>query len=119
MENFVLVRPEHLNHYGYLFGGMMLKWVDEFAWIAATRKYINCKFVTVAMDKIIFKERVSNGSILRFFTKLIEEGKTSAVFSVEVFAAQEKNKEEKKVFSTTITFVNIDESGKKSPISLK
>lgn len=31
MENFTLVRPEHLNHHGYLFGGVLLKWVDEYA----------------------------------------------------------------------------------------
>ncbi|TYB32288.1 MAG: acyl-CoA thioesterase, partial [Flexistipes sinusarabici] len=24
MENFRLVRPEHLNHHGYLFGGVLL-----------------------------------------------------------------------------------------------
>jgi len=28
MNNFTLVRPEHLNYHGYLFGGMILKWVD-------------------------------------------------------------------------------------------
>jgi acyl-CoA hydrolase len=27
------VLPEHLNHYGYLFGGHLLKWVDASAWI--------------------------------------------------------------------------------------
>jgi len=25
MESFKVVRPEHLNHYGYLFGGFLLK----------------------------------------------------------------------------------------------
>ena len=29
METLQQVRPEHLNHYGYLFGGYMLMWVDE------------------------------------------------------------------------------------------
>ena len=29
MESYKVVRPEHLNHYGYLFGGFLLKWVDE------------------------------------------------------------------------------------------
>jgi len=37
MESYKLVLPEHLNHYGYLFGGNMLKWVDEISWIAASR----------------------------------------------------------------------------------
>ena len=29
MENYNLVRQEHLNHNGYLFGGQMLMWIDE------------------------------------------------------------------------------------------
>ena len=45
MENHRLVLPEHLNHYGFLFGGHLLKWVDEFAYIAATIEYPNFTFV--------------------------------------------------------------------------
>jgi competence protein ComEC len=40
MESYTVVRPEHLNHYGHLFGGCLLKWVDEIAWIAASRATI-------------------------------------------------------------------------------
>ena len=36
MESYKVVRPEHLNHFGHLFGGCLLKWVDEIAWIAAS-----------------------------------------------------------------------------------
>ena len=57
METFALVRPEHLNHHGFLFGGALLKWVDEFAWLVASRDYPGCTFVTVAMDDIVFRER--------------------------------------------------------------
>ena len=50
MENHRLVLPEHLNHYGFLFGGHLLKWVDEFAYIAATIEYPGYNFVTIGMD---------------------------------------------------------------------
>jgi acyl-CoA hydrolase len=66
MQNYVLVRPEHLNHYGFLFGGVLLKWVDEFAWLVASKQYRGCRLVTVAMDAIRFRKPVFNGSILRF-----------------------------------------------------
>ena len=39
MDTFTLVRTGHLNHQGNLFGGQLLKWVDEYAWFAATRDY--------------------------------------------------------------------------------
>ena len=35
MINHKLVLPQYLNHYGFLFGGHLLKWVDEYAYIAA------------------------------------------------------------------------------------
>jgi acyl-CoA hydrolase len=31
MDNYTIVRKEHLNHHGYLFGGTLLSRVDEFA----------------------------------------------------------------------------------------
>jgi acyl-CoA hydrolase len=37
MQTFTTVRPEHLNYHGFLFGGQLLLWVDEFAWMAAAR----------------------------------------------------------------------------------
>ena len=30
-----LVLPEHLNQYGFLFGGNLLKWIDEVSWMAS------------------------------------------------------------------------------------
>lgn len=116
MDNFVLVRPEYLNHYGYLFGGVMLKWVDEFAWIAASREFSGCNLVTVALDNITFKERVNNGSILRFNIARIKIGHTSAEYEVTVYADLPGFTIEKKVFTTKITFVNLDENGKKKEL---
>ena len=117
MDNFTLVRPEHLNHHGYLFGGMMLKWVDENAWMAASREYPGCNLVTVAMDACRFKHRVENGSILRFNTKKVKQGKTSATYNVVVFADAPGANTEQEVFSVSVTFVHLSATGK--PCSLK
>lgn len=112
MDNFTLVRPEHLNHHGYLFGGVMLKWIDENAWMAATRDYPDCTFVTINMDACHFKHRVENGAILRFRMQRAEQGKTSVSYLVNVFADEPGAKIEKEVFSTKVTFVRLDEQGK-------
>lgn len=113
MDNFVIVRNEYLNQYGYLFGGIMLKWVDEFGWIAATRDFPRCHFVTVALDQIQFKEQVVNGAILRFHSERTKTGNTSCEYEINVFATEGENFIEKKVFRTNITFVNVDKEGKK------
>ena len=116
MENFALVRPEHLNHHGYLFGGVLLKWVDEFAWMAASRDYPGCTFVTVGMDEIAFRHRVVNGAILRFTILVLGRGRTSLSYSVDVFADSPGSSAEERVFSTRVTFVRIDEAGGKRPL---
>ena len=116
METFALVRPEHLNHQGYLFGGALLKWVDEFAWLVASRDFPGCTFVTVAMDDIVFREPVANGSILRFVILPQRQGHTSVGYGVEVWADAPGAGREHRVFSTRITFVRVDKEGKKTPL---
>lgn len=119
MNNFTIVRPEHLNHHGYLFGGAMLKWIDDFAWLVASRDFNGCKMVTIGMDNISFKNRVLNGSILRFNILPHSQGKTSMRYDVNVYADEEGASIEKHVFSTQITFVRVDSEGKKAPLPQK
>jgi len=116
MDTFALVRPEHLNHHGYLFGGALLKWVDEFAWLVASRDYPGCTFVTVGMDEIAFRHPVLNGSILRFHILPRGRGLTSATYAVEVFAQPPGGAAEMRVFTTRVTFVRVDGAGGKLPL---
>ncbi len=116
MENFTIVRGEHLNHYGHLFGGQMLAWVDEYAWVAATREFPDCSFVTRAMDDIEFKKGALNGSIIRFDINLREKHSSSVVYHVDVYAKAPGQKIEEPVFSTKVTFVNVDKNGAKAAI---
>lgn len=116
MINYVNVRPEHLNFHGYLFGGEMLKWLDEFGWMAASRDFPGGTFVTVAIDDIVFKNRVVNGSILRFVIEPEKIGGKSVTYSVVVLCDEPGAMDEKEVFSSKITFVNIGPDGKAIPL---
>ena len=116
MENFTLVRPGHLNHYGVLFGGVLLKWVDEFAWLAASQEYPGCKLVTIGTNRVEFKEQVQNGTILRFDIQFESQGKTSVTYTVRVGGKMPDSSEERPVFSTQVTFVRVDQSGEKYPL---
>ena len=113
MDNFQLVLPEHLNHYGYLFGGILLKWVDESAYIAARIEYPGRSFVTVGMKEVRFKKQVESGSILRFHTKEVKSGNTSVTYQVSVYTEENQASEEQEIFTTSITFVCIDKEGNK------
>ncbi len=116
MDNYVIVRPEHLNHHGYLFGGALLKWVDEFAWIAASLDHRGCRMVTIAMDRIEFRHPVVNGAILHFRIEPDRRGTTSVRYRVEVFSDEPGAAEEKYVFSTSVTFVRVGKDGRKIPL---
>jgi len=116
LQTFSMVRPEHLNHHGFLFGGQLLLWVDEFAWLAAARENPGCKLVTRAMDTIEFHMSVPLGAILRFEVMEKCRGKTSLTYTVDVYAEPSGSIGESLVFSTAITFVNVDENGKKQEL---
>ena len=117
MENFKLVLPEHLNHYGYLFGGNLLQWVDELGWIAASLDYPGSNFVTIGMDKVEFKKSVREGALLRFEAKRSMEGNTSVQYTVDVYRHDMKSGAEELIFSTKTTFVCIDNEGEKCPLN--
>ena len=116
MDNYTIVRKEHLNHHGYLFGGTLLSWVDEFAWIFASLDFPGCSLVTVGMDRVSFKERVESGSILRFNIIPAHRGTSSVSYAVNVYADAPGAAEEKAVFSTKVTFVRIDADGRKATL---
>ncbi len=117
MDTYTLVRTEHLNHHGKLFGGQLLQWVDECAWLAASREYGGSVLVTRAMDNSEFRHGVVNGSILRFHIERIREGKTSVSYSVDVWADMPGAVEEVLIFSNKVTFVAVDQNGEKAPLS--
>jgi acyl-CoA hydrolase len=113
METHRLVLPGDLNHYGFLFGGRLLAWIDEASWIAASLDYPQCKFVTVAMDTVEFHHSVREGTILRITCERQREGNTSACYSVRVI---DEKAGPHPIFSTLVTFVSVDDSGTKRPI---
>ena len=117
MENYKLVLPGHLNHYGYLFGGNLLQWVDEVGWIAASLDYPGCNFVTIGMDKVEFKKSVRQGALLRFEARRSREGNTSVQYTIDVYLHDIKSGDDESIFSTNTTFVCIDSQGKKCSLS--
>ena len=117
MENYKLVLPGHLNHYGYLFGGNLLQWVDEVGWIAASLDYPGCNFVTIGMDKVEFKKSVRQGALLRFEARRSREGNTSVQYTIDVYLHDIKSGDDEPIFSTNTTFVCIDRQEKKCNLS--
>jgi acyl-CoA hydrolase len=118
MDHYKLVLPEYLNPDGFLFGGYLLKWIDEVAYITANLEYPGRRFVTIGLDNVVFRHQIEKGEILRFLVERIRVGETSVGYEVKVFGEQESKAASNVLFDTKITFVNVDKSGTKQPLSL-
>jgi len=116
MLNHKLVLPQHLNHYGYLFGGYLLQWVDEYAYITANLDFPGRRFVTIGLENVVFKKAIRMGSVLKFDINLSRRGRTSVTYEVKVSSDSIKSRAMTAVFTNRITFVNVDEEGKKEAI---
>ena len=58
-EQQYLICPAHINHYGRLFGGQLLKWIDELAGIVAMR-HSGSTITTAAIDGVkVFESIIS------------------------------------------------------------
>ena len=66
---FKAVFPNTTNHYDTLFGGTAMQYMDEVAFITATR-FSRQKMVTVSSDKIDFKKPIPHGTIIELIGKV-------------------------------------------------
>lgn len=114
MNHYKLVLPEHMNHQQSLFGGNLLSWIDEVAYMTANLQFPNHRFVTVALDNVEFKHRIDCGEIICFCASLEKQGATSLTYFISVSGTR-KNAEVI-LFETRITFVSVNEDGQKQPI---
>jgi len=115
-ESTLLVRPEHLNHHGYLFGGRLLEWLDEQAYIAAIQHLKSkANLVTVAIDRVEFKVSVRQGSLLKFRSMMVHVGRTSLTLFTQVFKHHDAQDEE--IFRAYVSFVCLTKKDKPAPVA--
>jgi acyl-CoA hydrolase len=106
-----IVLPEFLNDQGYLFGGNLLKWVDEFAYITASVEFPGNRLVTVSLSEVNFNNPIHPGELLCFDVQRTRKGNTSATYQINV-TGEKLAQTSEPLFATKITFVNVDPEGK-------
>lgn len=110
------VWPNSINHHDTLFGGAAMQWMDEVAFISATR-FCRQRLVTVSTDPITFKVPIPSGTFVELIGRVIRVGRTSIKVGVEIYV--EQMYEEGKVLAVTgaFTFVALDEN--KNPVVIR
>ena len=107
-----LIKPGDLNARGTLFGGQLLKWIDEEASIFSICQLGERSIVTKAMSEIDFVSSAKLGDMVEIGCELVRIGRTSITIACEV-----RNKDTKEVVIRIdkIVFVAVDEWGKPKP----
>ena len=106
------VKPEDLNPNGTLFGGTLLRWIDEEAVIYAIVQLGNPLVVTKFISEINFVSSARQGDIIELGIKATEFGRTSITMRCEV-----RNKITRKTILSIdkLVFVNLDQDGNPVP----
>ena len=83
-EQQYLICHAHINHYGRLFGGNLLKWIDELAGIVAIR-HCGSIVTTAAIDNLQFKAPAYAGDMIVLQGVMTYVGRTSMEVRVDTF----------------------------------
>lgn len=93
-----IVSGEHLNPNGSLFGGHLMSWIDEVAFVCA-RRFTGCpKCVTVHIDQVTFRHPIFIGEHLVLTAVINAVGRSSMELYVKV--------EREDAQSRALTFTN-------------
>ncbi|MBT9460961.1 MAG: acyl-CoA thioesterase [Rugosibacter sp.] len=113
LELRVVPMPSDVNGGGDIFGGWVMAQVDIAGGFAAQRR-ARGRVATVAVTSFTFKQPISVGDQVSFYTRILHVGRTSITVDVEVFA--ERNPEDPvwvKVTEAQLVYVALDMDGSK------
>ncbi|AEV24740.1 MULTISPECIES: acyl-CoA thioesterase [Azospira] len=112
----LMTMPSDMNPNGDIFGGWVMSQVDIAGGVAAMRR-ARGRVTTVAVNAFQFKQPISIGDVVSFYTDIVKVGRTSITLSVEVYAERNYFKPiTVKVTEATLTYVAIDVSGNKREV---
>lgn len=109
-EQQYLICPAHINHYGRLFGGQLLKWIDELAGIVAMR-HCGCTITTAAIDNLQFRAPAYTGDIVVLRGWVTSVGRTSMEIRVDTYRESLDGSREM-INQAYIDMVAIDSNGR-------
>lgn len=107
-----LIKPGDLNANNTLFGGQLLRWIDEEAGIYAMTKLGSKRTVTKYISEIDFISSARQADTVEIGIKFKSVGRTSITFGCEVRNLITKNTI---ISIDKIVFVNVDENDRPLP----
>jgi acyl-CoA thioesterase YciA len=107
----VVMMPRDTNPHGTIFGGILLSYIDQAGDIGARREVTRAGgplpvLVTVAVNRVEFKQPVLVGDVVRFLTRVVRLGRTSVTMQISVEA--ERGRDVLPVTEAEVVYVAID-----------
>ena len=90
-EQQYIIRPSHINHYGRLFGGQLLKWIDDVAGIVAMR-HSGVTVTTAAIDNLQFQAPAYQGEVVVIRGMVTYVGRSSMEIRVDTYREEPDGK---------------------------
>lgn len=111
-----IVMPDHANHYGTLFGGTLMSWIDMIAVMVAQR-HCGREAVTASVDRLNFLAPISVGDHVLLKASVNFTGRTSLEIGVQVSRENPYTGEVVRATTAYLTFVALDENKRPAPIT--
>ncbi len=112
----VVTRPSDTNHYGTVFGGVILSYIDQAGYVEA-RRHGAFTWVTASIQRVDFAAPVGVGDVVSFYTRTCSIGRTSLTVEIAVESERVESGRTIHVTSANMTLVALDEHNRPTPIN--
>jgi len=110
-----VMMPQDANMSGNVFGGTILKMVDEISFVSATR-HARTNVVTASVDKMDFHSPVHIGDLVTLYSIVNAAWRSSMEVGVKVTAENVRTGEVRHTGSSYLTVVALDGNGKPTEV---
>ena len=105
-----IVLPNDTNPLGNLFGGRLLAWMDEIAYVSANR-HSRRVAVTASIYNVSFNKPIKLGETVTLIAKVSRAFSSSMEVIIDVFVENRTNGEQTSSNQAIYTFVAVDQFG--------
>lgn len=110
VETVHIVRPQHLNSAGRLFGGVLMQWIDEVGGLVAKR-HTHSNIITASVDTLNFIQSAYQNDVLVLIGKITYVGRTSMEVRVDTYL-EDLDGTRRPINRAYLTEVALDAEGK-------
>ncbi len=109
-----IVRPNHLNAAGRLFGGILMQWIDEVAGVVAKR-HAHQNVITASVDNLRFLRGAYQRDLIVIIGKVTYVGTTSMEVKVDTYV-EDLDGVKTPINHAFFTMVALDQNDKPTPV---